>query len=39
MINERNVDKFRVNTKNHVEKKATDTFLSRLEKEFGVGSK
>ena len=39
MINEKHVDKFRVSVKNHVEKKATSSFLKKLEMEFGANTK
>ena len=39
MIGEKHVDKFRVNVKRTVEKRATAGFLKRLEAEFGAGTK
>ena len=39
MINEKHVDKFRVSVKNHVETKATNSYLHKLELEYGVGHK
>ena len=39
LINEKHVDKFRVAVKQNVEKKATASFLKRLEMEYGAGTK